>query len=1251
MDISMPTAEPKIKRPKLNFERMFTTAGKDPLDSIEWVVKDAVIRGSGGKEKFRQNGVEVPSTWEDNTIAIVAEKYFRVIGGIKENSARQMFSRVASWMAVSGVDQGVFDSDVAEIFYDELLYLLVNGMYAFNSPVWFNVGVQENPQCSACFIQSVDDTMESIVSLQRNEVMLFKGGSGTGSNLSNLRSSWEPLSRGGYASGPVSFMRGYDSWAGVTKSGGGTRRAAKLSCLNMDHPDILEQMNGMAGFITCKSDAEQQAHALYSTGKYSAEFNVAGNVYDRTWFQNANHSVRVTDDFMQAVSDNKNWNTVLKNGEIHRTYPARRLFDAVSEAAWVCGDPGIQFDTATNKMHTCPSDGRINASNPCSEYLFLDDTACFTGETRISTPHGLRRIADLFQLQQADFSILITTDVHSDVDSRQLTAYRRAIITQVGQKPVVRMILKDGRSIRVTDDHKFLTEYGWKQVKDLNIDEDRLLLRQGGDPVIFNSSSEEVARWQLLGWLTGDGVFSKDNTSLVFGPDEINTAKVLEGEFQRLIKDAGGNVNRLPHLSTQTNGVIQITSQSLVLPGYLEGTYGMHQGTAIYKDVPAKIHAISNDLKIAYLQGLFSADGSIMTSGTEPMAMLASSAPDLLRSVQLLLSDLGIISSISWIHPSGRKNPQGQLRIYNQQARKFFSLIGMPLSEKKSAKIDIILSRPFLGELKNPRPTKIVSIEADGVEMVYDVTEPVTHTLIAEGIVAHNCNLGSLNLMKFLNANGKFVVGTFKHAVDIVITAKEIIVDASSYPTAKIAENSRRYRTLGLGFTNLGALLTFWGLPYDSDEGRKVTGAISSVMGGQAYLQSARLAAVQGPFQAYEANRVDMLNVITRHRAAVFALRQVPTKVDSIYSNLFLEADHVWIAAYDLGKDVGFRNAQTTVIAPTGTISFLMGADTTGIEPMLGVVTYKKAIGEGFLTIPNSTISPALIRLGYSTSETMRILQHIVDKHNIHTAPDFKKEHSPIFAEALGEWALRPEAHVDMMAAVQPFISGGISKTVNMPNKATKEDIAEIYTRAWNKGLKCVAVYRDGCKMSQPISTKVEEKKVSPLLWGSRKKLPKTREGKTHSFRVGDVEGYLTANVHPDGTLGEIFVRMSKQGSFVGGIVDSFAINFSMALQSGTPLDSLVDKFKGTRFEPSGFTGDTRIPIATSILDYIVRWLELEFLKPEQIDDTKTPSVATKASIQVIDLSGNPCRTCGGLTKRTGSCYTCTSCGDTTGCG
>lgn len=890
----------QILKPKtpdgIEVKRVFTSPGIHPFDTIEWVIKDAVIRGSGGKEKFRQNGVEVPATWGDNTIGIVVEKYFRVVMGVKEISAKQMFSRVALWVMVNGLEQNIFTAENSEIFYDELLYLLVHGMYAFNSPVWFNAGATEDkPQCSACFIQSVDDTMTSIMELQRSEVLLFKGGSGTGSNLSNIRSSWETLSRGGYASGPVSFMRGYDAFAGVTKSGGTTRRAAKMVCLNMDHPDILEQMNGLPGFITCKSDAEQQAQALYSTGKYSAEFNVAGNVYDRTLFQNANHSVRVTDEFMHAAVNDKTWTTKLKNGEAHRHYSAKKLFDAVSDAAWVCGDPGIQFDTATNDMHTCPNSGKINASNPCSEYLFLDDTSC---------------------------------------------------------------------------------------------------------------------------------------------------------------------------------------------------------------------------------------------------------------------------------------------------------------------------------------------------------------------------NLGSLNLLKFVDPQGKFEVQKFLAAIAITITAKEIIVDAASYPTQEITNNSRKYRTLGLGFTNLGALLTFWGLPYDSDHGRKVAGAISSVMGGAAYTQSACLARVKGPFSEYELNKEAMLMVIDKHRSS--AIKEFYSTLKGIvppgspYGELFTIARAVWNTASELGNLFGYRNAQTTVLAPTGTISFLMDCDTTGIEPMLGVVTFKKAVGEGFLVIPNNVIRPALKRLGYKGDVLESILQHIVDKHNIHSAPGFDPKHGPIFAEALGEWAIRPEAHVDMMAAVQPFISGGISKTVNMPNKATKEEIGEIYLRAWRKGLKCIAVYRDGCKMSQPISTKIGDNIKEPqILWGSKKRLSRTREAKNHSFRVGDVKGYLTVGNFPDGTLGEIFVRVSKQGSFVGGIVDSFAIAFSAALQYGAPLEDLVDKFKGTRFEPAGFTGNTDIPLAHSVLDYIVRWLEAEYLRP--ISDAPPTEgvvkVAPSRAIQVLDLSGNPCRTCGGLTKRTGACYTCTSCGDTTGCG
>ncbi len=541
--------EIKPKSPGLKFERRFTKIGVDPLDTVEWIIRDAVIKGSGGKEKFRQNSVEVPATWEDNTVGIVAEKYFRVVNGTKEFSAKQMFLRVANWITSQGGIQKVFASEEdRQTFHSELLYLLVHGMYAFNSPVWFNAGASDRPQCSACFIQSVDDTMESIMDLARNEVMLFKGGSGTGSNLSSLRSSWETLAGGGYASGPVSFMKGFDSFAGVTKSGGTTRRAAKMVVLNVDHPDILEQQNGTPGFVSCKADAEAQAVALIDTGKYSSEFNVAGNAYDRTGFQNANHSVRVSDAFMEAVERDGMWHTMLKTGQVHRHYSAKKIFTAMAEAAWICGDPGIQFDTQTNKWHTSPNSGRINASNPCSEYLFLDDTAC---------------------------------------------------------------------------------------------------------------------------------------------------------------------------------------------------------------------------------------------------------------------------------------------------------------------------------------------------------------------------NLGSLNLLKFATKEG-FNVRSFQQAVDITITAKEILVDASSYPTAVITKNSHKYRTLGLGYTNLGALLTFWGLPYDSDEGRLVAGAITALMGGRAYSQSAELANVRGPFSEYEINRDAMLGVIENHYEE--AQKAFPLDREDLFGDLYYAAVEAWELAYRTGKEYGFRNAQTTVL-------------------------------------------------------------------------------------------------------------------------------------------------------------------------------------------------------------------------------------------------------------------------------------------------------------------------------------------------
>jgi ribonucleoside-diphosphate reductase alpha chain len=859
-----------------------------PFDTIKWIRRDAVIVGSDGKEKFRQNNVEVPEWWNETTVNVVAEKYFRVVNGTKEVSAKQMFDRVAKWIATNSVKQGLLNETNSWVLYHELLYMFSHGMHAFNSPVWFNVGVLKEAQCSACFIQAIEDNMSSILDLAQKEVMLFKGGSGTGSNLSPLRSSWEFLSGGGRPSGPVSFMKFYDKGAGVTKSGGTTRRAAKMVVLDVDHPDILEQRNGEAGFITCKAVAEKLAQDLYSTGQYTAEWNIPGNIYDLVDYQNANNSVRVSHAFMQAVEDGGIHHTrEVKTGDVVHEYDARMLMEKISDSAWVCGDPGLQFDTTINDWHTCPKSGRITASNPCSEYLFLDDTSC---------------------------------------------------------------------------------------------------------------------------------------------------------------------------------------------------------------------------------------------------------------------------------------------------------------------------------------------------------------------------NLSSLNVLKFAKGGRQFDLVGFGHACELAIIAKEVIVGASSYPSKKLEEMSHRFRTLGLGYTNLGALLTFWGLPYDSNEGRDVAAAITSIMCATAYRMSAKMASVQGPFDGYEANSEEMLRVIRKHGDAA---KRLPTPINKEWQVLVDASIDLWADAYRLGTQYGYRNAQVTVIAPTGTISFLMGADTTGAEPMLGCVVYKKIVGEGTLVLANGVIEPALRNLGYTEETIAPILEHIREKRTIHGAPGFdSKKHGPIFAEALGEHSLRPEAHVDMLIAIQPFVSGSISKTVNMPHEATSRDIYEIYMRAWRGGLKCIAVYRDGCKLSQPIATKLTDASRSrkELLWGQRKKLPSTRDSLTHKFSVNQQEGYITAGIFEDGTLGEVFVRVSKAGSTLQGIIDAWAIGVSMAIQYGAPFDTIRDKFVDMQFEPRGFTDNNEIRMAKSIPDYVFRWLELIFFG-QKAHDVPSGSVITAIKEPASPgFDGPPCGRCGNLTKRSGSCYVCTQCGTTTGC-
>ena len=949
-----------------------------------------------------------------------------------ERDARQVFNRMAGCWTYYGWKYGYFDSEGdAKVYFDEMCAMLARQIGAPNSPQWFNTGLHwaygisgpaqghwyvdptdetarasadtfSHPQVSACYILGIEDDLVNeggIFDGVLREARIFKGGSGSGANFSKLRSAGEKLTGGGTSSGLMSFLRVFDRAAGAIKSGGTTRRAAKMVVLNADHPDIEEFVNWkvreerkVADLVIGSRIFEKQLNAIISAAHDTrvpdqARLDPALNAslrnaireainagvppgaaqsaldyasqgytrleieqYDTAWDseayitvsgQNSNNSVRLTNGFFDALDRDEEWLlTARTTGDVVKRIKAGDLWEQIAVAAWQCADPGLQFDDTIQEWHTCPNDDRINATNPCSEYVFIDDTACFAPETRISTPDGLRTVEELYERQESGQRALITTDIHSEVDHRRLSAHRPAYITKVGEREVFRLKLADGREIRATGDHKFLTaDNGWKRLDELKLGLDRIAIRESGNSVMFASDAADVKRWQMLGWLTGDGVFNKDTVALVFGPRERRTAEFMTAQLNEL-KAAAVNYSgaslvnvRSSQISAQSNGVLQTSASQTSLVSYLETRYGFKQATAIHKDVPSAIHRAPEDLKVAYLQGLFSADGCIRANGaaTEKEVMLASSSSALLRSVQLLLSDLGMTSRISWMHPQGRKNPQGQLRLYNQQSRKFNSLIGFPCSAEKELKAREILAGGFDAQLKNPRSPKVVSIVPDGTTTVYDVTEPVTHSVIAEGMIAHNCNLASLNLVKFLNDDGNFDAQRFAQAARIWTTTLEISVTMGQMPSRRIAEKNHGYRTLGLGYANLGTLLMRLGLPYDSEEGFGWCAAITSLMTGAAYRTSAEMAQQLGPFARFEANRDPMLRVIRNHRSAAYAadpgvyeaLTVTPvTHAPTLFTQAtWALARKVWDDAISIGEVAGFRNAQTVVIAPTGCLT------------------------------------------------------------------------------------------------------------------------------------------------------------------------------------------------------------------------------------------------------------------------------------------------------------------------------------------
>jgi ribonucleoside-diphosphate reductase alpha chain len=893
-------------RAGLSIPRFFTEAGADPFDAVEWELRSAKIANEQGETVFEQTEVEIPASWSQLATNVVVSKYFRGHIGTpeRERSVRQLIGRVVAKIREWGDGSGYFRTpDDAQTFSDELTHVLVTQRMAFNSPVWFNLGVKDtSQQASACFINSVDDTMESIMDLAKTEAMLFKGGSGTGSNLSKIRSSKELLAGGGTASGPVSFMKGFDSFAGVVKSGGKTRRAAKMVILNAEHPDIME-------FISSKAEEEKKAWSLIDAG-YDGGFNVPGGAYDSVFYQNANHSVRVTDGFVQAALNDGTWQTrAVTTGEVTDTYKARDVLREMAEAAHVCGDPGIQYDSTINRWNPVKASGRINSSNPCSEYMFLDDTAC---------------------------------------------------------------------------------------------------------------------------------------------------------------------------------------------------------------------------------------------------------------------------------------------------------------------------------------------------------------------------NLASLNLMTFVGDDGAFDVEAYRRTAALAILAQEILVDHADYPTPAIAKNSHLYRPLGLGYANLGALLMSQGLPYDSDEGRNLSAALTAVMCGQAYLTSAEIAEAMGPFARYRMNRKPFLEVIGMHRAAADAIPP-----NGVPADLLAAARESWADAQKAGRKSGYKNAQVTVLAPTGTIAFMMDCDTTGVEPDIALVKYKKLVGGGYLKIVNGTVERALRALGYDEAGISEILAYVEENETIEGAPELREEHVPVFDCAFrpknGTRSIHWMGHLRMMGAVQPFLSGAISKTVNLPEDATVDDIMHAYVEGWKLGLKALAVYRDGSKRTQPLNAGKGTAAVADAARPVRLKLPDEREAVTHKFSIAGHEGYLTVGLYEDRKPGEIFLRMAKEGSTVSGLMDTIATMTSIALQYGVPLKALVDKFSHTRFEPAGFTNNREIPIAKSMMDYVFRYLGNRFLQgePESVDEQEAQSglppreerpAEPRAAVAggsgaeplpygIVNQSDAPgCSDCGSIMIRNGACYKCPNCGGTSGC-
>jgi ribonucleoside-diphosphate reductase alpha chain len=1287
--------------------RYFTIPGRDPFDEIEWEIRDAFIPGKEGPV-FEQKGVEFPKFWSQTATNIVAQKYFRgrMASPERESSVRQMIGRVVETAGAWGREGGYFaDDEEAETFEAELKAILVNQLASFNSPVWFNVGFEERPQCSACFILSIEDSMDSILDWIRREGVIFRGGSGSGVNLSSLRSSREQLSKGGYASGPVSFMRGADASAGTIKSGGKTRRAAKMVVLDVDHPDVEE-------FIWCKAHEEQKARVLEAAGY---DMSLDSPDWASIQYQNANNSIRVTDAFMEAVDAGDDWNlTARTDGSVISTVPARDLLRQAADAAWRCADPGVQYDTTINAWHTLPNTGRINASNPC-----------FPGDARVHTTRGLLTFAELYGLACEGEEVRVYTHrATAEEPGEGVVATTPLAVMQNGVSPIVRLRFDNGQELRCTPTHRLFTlNRGYVEAASLTAD-DQVLLNDSPTPAedaswalpvrieaVARSHSrggtaverELPERWseglgELMGHLVGDGWITDVQTGWVYGGDDVEDG--LAGSHEGMLREVIGGISR----QEMDNGTVQLRAGSEAVRTFFRWL-GLSTGRAHEKRVPASIFTAPPEIQIAFLRGFFGADGCVsrVEGGKASRYIgLGSRSEALLRDVQRLLNALGIRARIYAV--AGSKGPsfeytrvdgsavryearQGyDLRITGSDLERFAADIGFSAPRKEAALATLLESST---RYETKRGTTLVAREHDGQEHVYNLTEPLHHSYIVDGSVVANCseymsiddsacNLASINLMKFRREDGDLDVEAFEHTVDTVFLAQEILVGYSSYPTPEIERNAKAYRQLGLGYANLGALLMSRGLPYDSDEGRAFAAAVTALMTGRGYRKSAEIAARMGPFAGYRPNAAAMLGVISKHRAAVGNIEHA----QSVPDDLLTAARQSWDDALDIGEVSGYRNAQASVLAPTGTISFMMDCDTTGVEPDFSLVKMKKLVGGGDLTIVNKTVPMALDRLGYAPEERDQVVAFIDDRNTVVGAPFLKAEHYPVFDCAIGERAIHHMGHVKMMGAVQPFLSGAISKTVNLPEETTVDEISGLFTDAWKLGVKAIAIYRDNCKVAQPLSKKSDAAAPAPVPVPAheRKRLPDDRTEIGRKFRVGDYEGYIHVGLYDDGTPGDIFVDIAKEGTTLAGLMNSFMISVSLGLQYGVPLEVYVSKFAHMRFEPSGPTNDPDIRVAKSLVDYIFRWMGKKFLDTETQQELgiMSPEVRKRLADAYDILEGNggaaeaaeaapapppgqtalfnafedavECAKCGGRMVRTGSCYTCRDCGHNTGC-